>query len=65
MTKLVDRVLMMLSDREYTVEEIATALKIDNDLALRVVNFLIKFKFVEKENSKLKITERGLGFLRI
>ena len=65
MTKLVDRILMMLSDREYTIEEIAVSLDIDGELASRIASFLIKFEFVKKENSKLKITERGLRFLRI
>ncbi len=65
MTRLVDRILIMLSSGDYSVEEIASALKIDRELVLSVVAFLMEFDFVRKEDSKLRITEKGLKFLRI
>ncbi len=65
MTKIVDRILIMLSSGDYSVEEIASALKIDRELVLSVVVFLMEFDFVRKEDSKLRITEKGLKFLRI
>ncbi len=65
MTKIVDRILIMLSSGDYSVEEIASALKIDRELVLSVVAFLMEFDFVRKEDSKLRITEKGLKFLRI
>ena len=55
----------MLSSGDYSVEEIASALKIDRELVLSVVVFLMEFDFVRKEDSKLRITEKGLKFLRI
>ncbi len=65
MTRLVDRILIMLSSGDYSVEEIASALKIERELVLSVVVFLMEFDFVRKEDSKLRITEKGLKFLRI
>ena len=64
MTKIVDRILIMLSSGDYSIEEIASTLKIDSEVALNVITFLMEFDFVRKENSKLRITEKGLRFIK-
>ncbi len=61
-----DQVLENLKDtRWHTIEEVKREMPLSDETLHKIIQFLHEQGFIDKDNSNLKITSKGLSFLEL